>query len=200
MSKVEIKEFAQDKIKDNLGNYWKGMIIVYLAQVVITLLCNTLFGTGDVKSTIVSLIINVLLAPLSIGLLKYIDELIKGNSPEVNILFSYYDKFLNIAIVSAISSILVSIGYFLLVIPGIYLTLSFALAPYLMMKDKNLDPIEALKQSFNKMNGHRLDLFVFELSFIGWILLVALTFGIAIIWVGPYMQTAILKYYEQITA
>lgn len=200
MSRVETKQFAKDKIKGNLGNYWKGMILVYLAEVIITVLCNKLFGVGYIKSTTASLITSILLAPLTIGLLKYADDLMNGNNPEVNVIFSYYSKFLNITVMTAISSIIVSIGTFLLVIPGIYLSLSFAVAPYLIMKDKNLDPIDALKQSFKKMNGHRLDLLVFSLSFLGWILLVLATFGIAIIWVGPYMQVATLKYYEQITA
>ena len=200
MSRVEIKKYAKDKIKGNLGNYWKGMILVYLSEIVVTILCNKLLGTGNVKSTITSVITTVILAPLMIGLLKYVDEVRNGQTPDVNIIFSYYSNFLNIAIMSAISSILVSIGTFLLIIPGIYLAISMVLAPYLMMKDKDLDPIKALKSSFEMMNGHRLEMLVFGLSFIGWFLLVAVTFGIAIIWVGPYVQVATLKYYEQITA
>ena len=40
-----------------------------------------------------------------------------------------------------------------------------------------------------------MDLFVLSLSFIGWILLVYVTLGIALIWVLPYMQATIANAY-----
>lgn len=198
MSRVKIKEYAKGKVKSNLGDMWKGLIIVYLAQIIITSLVSTIFDNNS-ASLAVSIISNILIAPISIGLLNYISEVLKGKKPDIKCLFNYYDKFLNIAIMTVISSVLISFGFILLIIPGIYLALSYALAPYIFMKNKETDPIEALKQSRQKMNGHRLDLLIFGLSFLGWILLVGITFGIAIIWVGPYMEVATIKYYEQLT-
>ena len=40
------------------------------------------------------------------------------------------------------------------------------------------------------MNGHKMDLFLFDLSFIGWHILSALTCGILYIYVMPYMYQA----------
>lgn len=200
MDSIEIKEYAKEKIKGHLGDYWKGMILICLVEIIINVLSTKLFGFNDVKSNISSLIASILLAPASIGLFKYVDELLKGNKPDVKTIFSYYSNFLNIAVMTAISTILVLIGFILLIIPGFYLMLSYAVAPYLMMKDKNIDPIDVLKKSRKLMKGHCFDLLIFVLSFIGWFLLVVITFGIAIIWVGPYIQVSIQKYYEKITA
>lgn len=43
-----------------------------------------------------------------------------------------------------------------------------------------------------------MDFFVFGLSFIGWGLLVAITFGLAAIYVIPYATTATALYYENL--
>ena len=48
------------------------------------------------------------------------------------------------------------------------------------------------------IKGHIWDYLIFTLSFIGWILLVAFTFGIAYIWVGPYMQMSYANFYNYI--
>ena len=46
------------------------------------------------------------------------------------------------------------------------------------------------------MNGHKMELFLLDLSFIGWILLVMVTGGIASLYVAPYMQAARTAFYE----
>jgi uncharacterized membrane protein len=46
------------------------------------------------------------------------------------------------------------------------------------------------------MKGHKCDFFIFQLSFIGWYLLVGLTFGIMSIYVIPYVQIATANFYQ----
>ena len=48
------------------------------------------------------------------------------------------------------------------------------------------------------MNGYKLDYFIFELSFIGWYFLGAITFGIAYIYVIPYFTFANTLYYQRL--
>ena len=50
------------------------------------------------------------------------------------------------------------------------------------------------------MKGHKFDLFWLYLSFIGWILLSILTLGIGLLWLAPYMQTAMAAFYEDVKA
>lgn len=53
----------------------------------------------------------------------------------------------------------------------------------------------AFKEAFEMTNGHKWELFVCDLSFIPWILFVMITFGIGIIFVGPYITTTMAGYY-----
>lgn len=50
------------------------------------------------------------------------------------------------------------------------------------------------------MNGNKWRLFCLHFSFIGWMLLGILTFGILYFWIIPYMQTAQAEFYRDIIA
>ena len=59
---------------------------------------------------------------------------------------------------------------------------------------------EALNESKRITVGAKKDLFVMELSFLGWAMLGGITFGIALIYVYPYMQAAKVNAYLAIKA
>ena len=93
-------------------------------------------------------------------------------------------------------------GFYLVIllffVPGIIKSLSYAMTPYLLDDCKNLPAKDALKVSMRMMKGHKWELFVFHLSFIGWHLLSVLTLGILTIFlVSPYQNTALAGYYEE---
>ena len=50
------------------------------------------------------------------------------------------------------------------------------------------------------MRGNKWRLFCLDFSFIGWILLSILTFGILLFWIMPYMQTARAEFYQDLLA
>ena len=69
---------------------------------------------------------------------------------------------------------------------------------YILAENPDMTAREALNESKAIMHGHKMDLFVLELSFIPWLLLVAVTLGIAAIWVEPYMQLTLTNFYHNI--
>lgn len=48
------------------------------------------------------------------------------------------------------------------------------------------------------MRGHKLELFLLHLSFIGWALLCVLTLGIGLFWLVPYVQASQAAFYEDV--
>jgi uncharacterized membrane protein len=56
-----------------------------------------------------------------------------------------------------------------------------------------------IKKSNELMRGHVGKMILLSLSFIGWILLILITFGIAAIWVAPYIQTTMMAFYKDLT-
>jgi uncharacterized membrane protein len=86
----------------------------------------------------------------------------------------------------------------LFIIPGIVKGIAYSQMFYLMADDKKLTAGEAQKKSMDLMNGHKMDYFVLQLSFLPWILLVGITFGLAFIYVGPYMELTLAAFYDKI--
>ncbi|OIL96654.1 DUF975 family protein, partial [Oenococcus oeni] len=58
--------------------------------------------------------------------------------------------------------------------------------------------LQAITKSRKLMDGHKMDYFVMELSFIGWLILVPITGGIAAIWVLPYYQLTFCNFYKKL--
>lgn len=48
------------------------------------------------------------------------------------------------------------------------------------------------------MQGNKGNLFVLEISFIGWSILAVLTFGIGFLWLAPYIQVSKTCFYEEL--
>ena len=69
---------------------------------------------------------------------------------------------------------------------------------YILAENKDISALDAIRKSKEIMNGHKMDYFILSLSFIGWIFLIAITFGIAAIWVTPYMETTYANFYNKI--
>jgi len=69
------------------------------------------------------------------------------------------------------------------------ISLRISFATYIIA-DSDLNVFEALKKSWNITRGNWWRIFFFPLSFILWIFAIIFTFGLAIIYVGPYIAIA----------
>lgn len=87
----------------------------------------------------------------------------------------------------------------LFIIPGIVKSYSYAMTPYIMAEHPELTAREAITRSRELMNGHKAELFMLDLSFIGWGLLSILTLGIGMLWLDPYNSAARAAFYREIT-
>lgn len=85
----------------------------------------------------------------------------------------------------------------LLIIPGIVKGYSYALTPYVAHDNPELPVRDCLRRSQQMMKGYKMRLFLLDLSFIGWFLLGIITFGIAFLWISPYVTTARAEFYER---
>ncbi len=76
--------------------------------------------------------------------------------------------------------------FLLLIIPGIVKAYAYSMVPYILADNPNIGARRAIELSNNMTQGHKLDMFVLDLSFIGWYLLGALALGIGVFFVAPY--------------
>lgn len=154
---------------------------------------------------LISCIIAIVFAPLSVTLSGMYVSLIKRNAnerfdlgKELSGVFknSFNNTYLNKLILQVLIG-LISFGLCLLfLVPGIIFHYSSYFSLQIMNEYPNLKPTEAIKLSKKIVKGNRWELFVYDLSFIPWYLLMFITFGFAGIYVEPYIMTATALYYE----
>lgn len=196
MNRVEIKNYAKEKLSGNLGSIWKILIIALGISLASTCVLSVLFNKMD--ADFLDSLLGILMMPLGIGTTAFFVSLIENTNFEAKDLFKYYHDFVKVIGVTVLMSLIVMLGYICFIIPGIILTLSYSLVPIILIKKSELGIVETLKYSREKMQGHKLDTFVLGLSFIGWAILGTLTFGILYIWLYPYMQLTFTKFYLNI--
>lgn len=76
--------------------------------------------------------------------------------------------------------------YLLFFFPGVVKAYSYSMVPYILGDNPNIGPKRAIQLSQDMTYGHKFDMFVLELSFIGWYLLGVLALGIGVLFVKPY--------------
>lgn len=217
MNRVEIKKKAKELIK---GHIWQIFGIVILLTFIsgainscienLFKLCGfkltrtiTLNGLENVEiSTVIGSIVNFITvlvsSVISVGTTNYILMFIRGKNPKLNDAFTIIQKlFVPILLSTILVSLITSIGYILLFIPGIIASLGLRFYQEVIIDDtKNKGVVENLKDAWELTKGYKWDLFAFGLSFVGWILLCVLI--VPIFYVIPYITVSEALYYDEL--
>lgn len=114
-------------------------------------------------------------------------------------LFSQFDRFGTGFAQKFLRILYTTLWTLLFIIPGIVKSLSYAMTPFILEDHPEMTASEAIKASMKLMDGHKMDLFILGLSFIGWSLLVCLTMGIGFLFLNPYMNAAYAAFYRDIS-
>lgn len=83
----------------------------------------------------------------------------------------------------------------IMMLVSIYFGLTYGQFYLILVEDPEKGIIEALLESRDLMRGNRGRFFVLGLSFIGWFMLVYLTFGIGLLWIFPYLSCTYIQFY-----
>jgi len=105
------------------------------------------------------------------------------------------------AIMEGPTAILAFVGFILTLVGSILIytkSLYYVQAIYIVTDNPQLTCKEAVLKSKELMNGHRFEYFYLQLTFIGWILLTGITFGLVIFYLEPYMYTTFASYYDNL--
>ena len=221
-TRQEIKAIGKERFK---ANYWTCVLALLLFTIAIGVLTSIANGPAtaqmqetmqaaasgqepEIRSTVTfgsfagSLALLILTGPLTIGLNHFFVMNVLGRDDQLTMVTPFKSAFENFGrklggyLWMVLFSFLWSLLFF---IPGIIKGFSYAMAPYILADCPNVKAKDALKLSMRIMKGHKWELFVFELSFLGWGILSALTFGILeIFYVGPYMQSSYATYYLEV--
>lgn len=87
------------------------------------------------------------------------------------------------------SYFLAAILYIAVLVVVINRSIAYSMNWFILAKDPSVSVFDAMKISKNITNGQKGDLFILDLSFLGWAILSVFTLGIGYLWLLPYMQT-----------
>ena len=188
MNRAELKAAAKEQIKGKIGILFVITLIISLISGVAGALLNLIPGGGLVASIIIT-------PAFTLSIIRVYISLFKGEGVEVRDAFCGFDDFWAAFKVIFLTGLFTWLWSLLFIIPGIVKSISYSMAPYILAENKGKPALECINESKAMTNGHKMELFVLALSFIGWGLLCAITFGIAAIWVVPYMQATFTSAY-----
>ena len=196
MTNSEIKQWAKAKLK---GHLWPVLAAVFVAGILTNLsisTTNTTMVDGEAITSTTSYSFGWLFYFVGVGLAYYLVKFIKDQNPEFKDIFHFSKDFGRCIGACLLQALWIFLFTLLLIIPVIIKAISYTLVPWLMADDKykDLKIPELLKKSEEMMNGHKMDYFLFMLSFIGWYLLIIPTLGLIMIYAGPYIAVAQAKY------
>ena len=141
---------------------------------------------GTVGLMVLALVLN----PLHVGARKFFIQ--NASDPETKVdgmnVGSVFGKNYRDIVFSMLGTQLINLLWgLLLVIPGIYKAYCWRLVPFIIADEPDISGKEARARSASMMNGSKWASFVLDLSFIGWKLVGAITFGIVnIVFTNPY--------------
>ena len=137
--------------------------------------------------------------PLIVGCYRFFLKNSWANAELNELGAGFKDNWGTVILSMFLRSLFVALWSLLLIVPGIIKLYSYRLVPYILKEHPELSATDAITLSRRMMNGHKADAFVLDLSFLGWVLLSALTLGILhIFYVGPYIQATDAELYKAV--
>lgn len=188
-----------------LSGHWKPSVLATLLFFVIVIasdICENQFGQeAEVFAGLFGLAYCFfIVGPLCIGYCNAFKRLLNEHQDGVieNMFSIAFNRYMHNVALYALMTLKIFLWTLLLIVPGIIKSLSYSMAPFIAIEHPEYSVSEAINASIAMMKGHKMRLFLLELSFIGWMILGLLTLGIGYLWLMPYMYTTVAAFYNDI--
>ena len=194
------KRIAKEKLQGNYPIFiWITLIITIISSIF-----SVLFIDYEIKRE--SLVVHIswwyyllyLIAPVfQMSMIYCTFKVLNNEKPIKSDIISGFNKYFKIVWTYFLVSIYIMF-WSILIIPIFIKPFSYAMTMRIIKDDPYLSAEEAITKSREMMKGYKFKLFSLYLSFIGWMFLSLLTFGILFLWLYPYIETSISQFYLDI--
>jgi len=179
--------------KASLSGKWGLAIGVSVLYVILSSGIQSIKGIGLIFSLIIG-------GPLMYGIQLFMLTLSRNEDANLEMLFEgfkLFEKTLKLYLWMVLKVLLWTL---LLIVPGIIKAIAYSQAFYLFVEDNSLTAKEALQKSEQMMEGYKMKYFLLGLRFFLLALLCILTLGIGFLWLIPYAQVTLAKFYDDLKA
>ena len=145
------------------------------------------------SGTLIGIAIGLMLIMMDTGFTIYCLHICQLRKAGFGSLFDGFAIFFKVVWLNLLMFIFVYLWSLLLIIPGIVALYRYRMALYIMLENPEMSALACISASKEMMMGHKGELFVLDLSFLGWALLSLFPF--VTIWVTPYSSVTYTNYY-----
>ena len=184
---VDLMQMAQESLK---GKWWLA-VGTFLVYMIIVVAIQSIPQVGRVAILIVS-------GPFALGVVIFSLSISRNQEARLEQIFQGFNNFITALKAYVFSLLFIFLWSILLIVPGIIAALSYSMTFFIIADDNSISALEAIKKSKKMMDGYKWKYFCLYLRFIGWALLCILTLGIGFLWLIPYMQVSVAKFYDDI--
>lgn len=196
MERAVLKSNAKEQLKGRWGLAIGTLLVGVLILTGFSFIVGYIEPDGGILTIISSLIRIFLGGVITLGISKFVLNFATNKEEaKFNDLFSGFNIYLKTLGLWILMLLSIGIAAIFLIVPGIIVALMFSQAFFILSENNEKSINQCLKESSEMMKGHKVELFVLGLSFIGWWIVAAITFGIGGLWVYPYQQVTLANYY-----
>jgi len=146
---------------------------------------------------LIALVLRILIGYcLEVGGRRYFIKSAQYDDNKRCLRFGFQDgNYKGITTTMLVKNIYIFLWTLLLIIPGIIKSYAYSMVPYILADNPNIGVNRAIELSNEMTRGHKLDMFVLDLSFIGWYILGMIPFGLGVLFVNPYFNATNAELY-----
>jgi uncharacterized membrane protein len=149
----------------------------------------------DFLGTVYSILIA---GPVGYGVAFAYLKAARDGTLEIKDMFQAFQTYWNAVLAGLLVTVIVIIGFILLIIPGIIFACKLAFTPYLVVEWK-MDAITAVKESWRMTNGHALDIFLIGLLGIPIVIAGLICLGVGVIVSIMWISLALASLYHAVS-
>lgn len=200
------QDYKNEALKALSGSWPHSLVatIIYLAILSFLAMPSYMISFGITFPSYISegsgIIFILIVYPMALGFTNSFRLLYEtGDNRLTRNAFSLgFDNWVHNVLGMLLTDVFIVLWSLLFLIPGIIKCFSYAMTPYILVEHPEMSVNKAIDESIYLMDGHKFDYFYLALSFIGWIILSIMSFGIGFFWLIPYMQTTMAAFYADL--
>lgn len=142
----------------------------------------------------ISALMEIMALMIGVGFVFSMLKVSRREEHVVGNLFDPFGNFFRVLWLEILMYLFIFLWSLLLIVPGIVAAYRYRQAIYLLLDHPEMSAMDCIRESKRLMRGHKQELFVLDLSFLGWYILCLVPF--VPIYVYPYVNTVYAAYYD----
>lgn len=175
------------------GKYYYGGVAFFAIVVVAAIVLSFIVAVSAVAVEI--FVVN----PLYVGIMRFYVRSFDTKPQYKEFFYAFENNYKNVTGIMFLRDLYTILWALLLIVPGIVKSYEYYMVPYLVAENPAIETKDAFAYSRMMMKGQKWKTFVLDLSFLGWRILSAMTFGVlGIFFVEPYSRLTSAALYRRL--